>query len=445
MRPITNLQNTVLANSDKLPPLTPKQREWAVSHAFEPKAYVNKINCWCSECGQDLPKNIKTDQLINRLDKATITCPHCGKELVVKDNSVGSIQRESYYYTIITTCDDFQVFRHFVVTRYSQRTCESAYVFNEAVQIWLDKNGKETILARKVQSFSRYYDNWIYSTPLSIKRINKTFRGLNRYDINAYFVYPHRNYIPSMKKHGFNGNFFGMTPSEFSKLLLSNNDYEFLLKTKQTEILKYMLRRGKEEIPHKYAVNICNRNNYKVKDADLWFDMLDALQYLGKDLHNPHYICPSDLKAAHDRYVKLKSKKQMQEMYEKRRDEALKCEQQYRDMKEKFFDLVISNKNIVIKPLRSVEEFLEEGTYMHHCVYTNGYYKRQDCLILSAKDMDGNRIETIEVNLEKFNIVQSRGRCNSRTPLHDEIVNLINDNMGLIADIQLNKINEKAA
>ena len=109
--------------------------------------------------------------------------------------------------------------------------------------------------------------------------------------------------------------------------------------------------------------------------------------------------------------------------------QAVEWEKKYKAMKEKYFDLTISNQRIIIKVLRSVAEFLEEGTEMHHCVFTNGYYKRENCLILSAKDNNGKRIETIEVNLKNFNIEQSRGVCNSQTKLHNEIVSLVNDNM----------------
>ena len=48
--------------------------------------------------------------------------------------------------------------------------------------------------------------------------------------------------------------------------------------------------------------------------------------------------------------------------------------------------------------------------------------------IKSATDKDGERIETVEFNLKKGKVVQSRGRCNALTPRHDEIVELVNKN-----------------
>ena len=45
-------------------------------------------------------------------------------------------------------------------------------------------------------------------------------------------------------------------------------------------------------------------------------------------------------------------------------------------------------------PLESVTQFYQESAAMHHCVFSNGYYRRPDCLILSAKDANGKRLET---------------------------------------------------
>lgn len=74
----------------------------------------------------------------------------------------------------------------------------------------------------------------------------------------------------------------------------------------------------------------------------------------------------------------------------------------------------------------------DEGEAMHHCVHKMGYYKKENSLILSAKDKKGKRIETIEIDLKTFRVVQSRGVNNDNTPKHDEIIRLVNNNMDLI-------------
>lgn len=68
---------------------------------------------------------------------------------------------------------------------------------------------------------------------------------------------------------------------------------------------------------------------------------------------------------------------------------------------------------------------------MHHCVFTNEYYRRNDSLILSAT-MDGRRLETVEVSLSRLKIEQSRGVNNENSPYHSQIVKLVQRNMPLI-------------
>ena len=69
---------------------------------------------------------------------------------------------------------------------------------------------------------------------------------------------------------------------------------------------------------------------------------------------------------------------------------------------------------------------------MHHCVFANEYWnvqKHPDSLILSAKDRHGNRLETVEVNMKTWSIVQSRGLLNDQSERHDEIIELVKENM----------------
>ena len=89
--------------------------------------------------------------------------------------------------------------------------------------------------------------------------------------------------------------------------------------------------------------------------------------------------------------------------------------------------LLLTDGLIIVKVLQSVDEFYEEGKAMHHCVYTNAYYNDENSLILSAR-IDGERIETVEVDLQTLKVVQSRGVCNSNTEYHDRIIKLVEDN-----------------
>nr|WP_080904111.1 PcfJ domain-containing protein [Parabacteroides sp. Marseille-P3160] len=67
--------------------------------------------------------------------------------------------------------------------------------------------------------------------------------------------------------------------------------------------------------------------------------------------------------------------------------------------------------------------------HKHHCV--GGYYSKTDSLILSAC-IDGKKIETIEISLSKLQVIQSRGVCNKNTKYHNQIINLVENNIPLI-------------
>ena len=150
---------------------------------------------------------------------------------------------------------------------------------------------------------------------------------------------------------------------------------------------------------------------------------------LGKDIHNAHYVCPSDFRQAHDRCHALLARIEAEEQVARRRAEYLEYEEQYRKAKGKYLGIAFSDGEIEVRVLQSVQEFIEEGKAMHHCV--ERYHDKSDSLILSARIAD-RRVETVEVSLSQLQVVQSRGACNRNTEYHDRIVRLVNDNMSLV-------------
>ena len=84
--------------------------------------------------------------------------------------------------------------------------------------------------------------------------------------------------------------------------------------------------------------------------------------------------------------------------------------------------------------IKTIKEMQDEADHMHHCVMSNEYYKKEDSLIMSAKEQ-GERLETIEVNLKTMKVVQSYGKYNSLTERHAEILRLVNSNLNKIAEL----------
>jgi hypothetical protein len=165
----------------------------------------------------------------------------------------------------------------------------------------------------------------------------------------------------------------------------------------------------------------------------MWFDYLDLLQYSGKDLRNAHYVCPKNLHKEHDYWMKKKRKRQDEEEAERKRLRALKNEKKFNELKSIFFGMAFSEGGISVHVIDSVKEVMREGDELHHCVFTNEYYIKEDSLILSAQ-IRGKRIETVEVSLKQLKVVQCRGLQNKNTEYHDRIISLVNKNMHLIKE-----------
>ena len=186
------------------------------------------------------------------------------------------------------------------------------------------------------------------------------------------------------------------------------------------------------------AVRVALRHRYDTSSPE-WRDLVDMLIAEHLDIHSPHYVCPPDLHAAHDTILRRRIRHREEET--RRLNEQLAIERAKRDKKmseqyiakrAKFFGLIFSDGHIQIQALKSVEEFALEGAAMHHCVYDNRYYDlncHPDSLILSAKTIEGERLETIEVSLDDYSIVQSRAIYNGSTPQHQDILRLMNDHM----------------
>ena len=424
MKPRTKLERLVAELSSKLPAVSEAQIRWGKKHCFPHNAYKCKDEMWCSDCGR-----LWVD--ITAQKEGYIRCPYCGEKLEVKVSRKKKDNFESYL-TIVTTSGNFQVLRHFLIGKYARKERDTHYFIDEVCQQWMTADRKETVIAKDMDMGCR---GWLHGTDMSIKKDGNIYCS-HSYDIDGY-VYPKVKLLPILRRNGLRTSFHGITPAVLIRALLGESKYaEMLLKTRQYGMLQFYMYRG--GLYHPWVVNICNRNGYIIKDGSLYDDYLHLLDYFHLDTHNAHYVCPKNLKKEHDKLVEKK----------RRIEEKIRAEQERKEriermsrMKQDIFSFIqriqpflgieIKDEDIVIRPLESVTQFYQEGKAMHHCVYQNEYYKRQDCLILTAQK-NGKRLETVEVSLKTFKIVQSRGVCNETSDYHDHIIKLVNRNMGLI-------------
>lgn len=139
------------------------------------------------------------------------------------------------------------------------------------------------------------------------------------------------------------------------------------------------------------------------------------------------------MKKAHDKWQHKVEAVRAKKRLEEKKAEAVKWEKLYAESKGAFIGLCFDDGKVFISVLPSVAAFAEEGSHMHHCVFANSYYKKEDALIMSARDKMGNRLETVEVSIKNLSIVQSRAVNNGISEAHDEIISLVNKFMPEIA------------
>ena len=422
MKPTTKLQKRVYELSQTLPTITEEQREYGHKHCFDHFGYRIKRGTSCLECGELFQTKL------NRCK-----CPKCGTMLKIEDTRVRKLKTKSYY-GILTTCKGFQVIRLFMQTQWLKVGVKSNYYTTEVVQHWLRPDGRSTVVALSTTFGYAYSDQWNSFSSMEIRNLDPS-----KHDINPMAIYPKRGIISTLKRNGFKGSCHEITPSIiFRRLLCGDTFFETLFKAGYYKLIRHAVR-GNFNIERCWnSIKICLRNNYPIKDASIWCDYIDLLTYFNRDLRNAKYVCPANLNREHDRLMRKKQQILDDEARERRASKLIgdekmlvKHRKEFEEQKGRFFDIVLDGRDFKIVVIKSVDDYKVEGDTLHHCVFTNQYYRKADILVFSARSGD-QRIATIELSLDTLEIIQCRGSHNSKPKQYDQIVSLINKNIGAI-------------
>ena len=217
-------------------------------------------------------------------------------------------------------------------------------------------------------------------------------------------------------------------PYKVNPILLTDSRAETLFKGGRAADLRHFFINPHGIDQYWAAYKITLRKHYDIIDIALWCDYVDMLRRLGKDIHNPKYVCPENLQEAHDTAQRKLQAQRDKEAEARRRQKAIENEERFQALKAPFFGITFTDGVIQVKVLESVQEYLEEGKALHHCVFTNEYHLKEKSLILSAR-IEGKRIETIEVSLETMQVIQCRGLMNQNTEYHERIIELVHQNI----------------
>lgn len=420
------------ALSATLHPITAKQEEWAYRNCVEHFAYRTKSGTLtCSDCGHVWKS---TDSILCDTI-AGCKCPRCGAELKVR-NTLRRKDEQTQYFSVITAHKGFQVIRVAQIKAISHKGEPRKVYYIEVVQRWISPKGKVTDMALLRGFTFHYCDCWSYWSDMEIRPHNPLYD-----DVVAWSeVYPRMSVIPQLKRNGFKGDFYGISPVRLFKALLADPRMETLMKAGEIEEMKYFIANPDNADEFWASYLIAKRHRYHINNIGMWCDYLRMLNTLGKDLRNPKNICPEDFIEAHDRLSRMiedRRRREREKAERRRAEERLlrekENEEQFKALKSKFFGLVISDNEISVKVLESIEEYCQEGNAQHICVFSSSYYLKKNTLVLSARIGD-TIIETVEVDLQTLKVVQCHGKYNKDTEYHDRIIDLVNSNARLIKE-----------
>ena len=411
MKAKTRLQHKVVAANERLLPLTEKQETWAFRHCISHYAFRTKSGATtCMDCGHIWREHNENE----------CRCPHCGANLEVNDTLLRTYRDKSYFSTL-TVQDGLQVQRVFLMTANFHKGRKADNYFIEIARYWIDDNGKTEVTALR-RTIGYYMDSFVMDGCLELRRDSDVYRH-----IADCRVYPYYSATTKLRRNGLKGSLVGIEPKQLMEALLTDSRAETMFKAGRKKDLSYFLQHQRGFDTYWSTYKIVLRNDYHISDISLWVDYIHSLERCGKDIRNAHYVCPSDLKAEHDRYQERVRVIQEREKREKQRKKARENEQRFRELKSKFFGLTFTDGLIVISVLESVDEYYQEGNALHHCVGQCEYYLKPQSLVFSAR-IDNKRIETVELSLDTFKVLQSRGLCNQSTEYHDRIIRLVQKN-----------------
>ena len=420
--------------SASLPSLTKEQEHEAQKACGT--AWIGAKKGWCDVCAQEFDHD-----LWNTKKKHTV-CPHCGTKLTIKRSPNKRTETTKYYWHIITTAGDWQVVRTFLCTRIAQRigwynegkpNAEFVYMnATEVFQRFFKKGEKSMVMGLAVRGMHYYSDQWKWDSKWQIRQYKPVYSVWG-------WMSKDQQMIPELRQRGLKKMNAECSPYDQIESVFYDEKAEILLKNKADKLFAaFISRNGSKVYGHWQTIRVALRHNYKPSDVTMWLDLLDLLRANGKDVHNPHYICPANLKKAHDVQHAIRERALEKARIEKAKRDAEKLADklsedgqtnlEYVEKMGAFLGVSLKLGNVTLQPLQSVRDFFEEGSELCHCVFTNNYYKHDHCLIIGAR-VEGKRTETIEIDTKNWKVVQCRGKHNQPSKYHDRILRLVNRNM----------------
>lgn len=417
MKPRNKKQQHIVELSGRLRPLTTPQKQWALNSTINHYGYRLKSGmCTCMKCGHEWLET----------RNGMCLCPECGTQIEIKDTK-DRVIRDKSYFNVITTMEDYQVVRMFLMIVEMRKGMEAKPAYLEIGQYFIDSKGGKTVVAIP-RTLGYYVDTFAFGAPLEIRNDGDAYMY-----VADQWVYPRIKATDTIKRNGFKGSCHHIHPVTLFQQLLSNPKAETLMKSNDIELLRYLCHNTNEVDKYWNTIKIAKRNGYKVTDAKTWFDYIKMLERMGRDLNSPSLIAPKDLKHAHDEYVEKVNRQRRKEQREKERQQAIEDKAKFEELKSRYFGMAMTDGEIEIHSIDSVDDYYEIGERNHICCGSAKYFLKESTLTLTAY-IDNKQIATIEISLDDFHIIQCRAFANGICEYTEQIEGIINANKKMIAE-----------
>lgn len=426
MKPKNKFQEMVV--KIKLPKINAQQRKECRA-LFKHQAIRTKTRgTTCLECGHTFDLKQDNSLLIHSIE-TECKCPKCKEKLIYLDTRTRMFQTSDLF-SILSIVDGMQCIRYYEIIQKYIYGKPAHYDYIECGRIFITPKGKWAVIG-KLEG-NKFYSHTAFATTSSFEL---------RSSLKAYKIvcdtWSGSKIIPEIYRNGFDGSLHRYSEAGLFITLLSNNKMETLWKLGKYEIFDKYYDRPQELNLIWPQLLIAFKHKYDLGNYYIWQDYIGFLKYFNKDVTNASLVCPPDLKRAHDIYMMRKRKIQ------KKLDLAAKLkrlsdqEEQFVKLKGKYLNVEFEHPEFKIRTLNTVQEYVEIGEIMHHCIYDSSYYTKQDTLILSAFK-DDKPIETVELDLTIGKVIQCRGKLNQNTRYHKEIIKFTEQNINLF-NIQKNE------
>lgn len=414
--------------------IAPAFEKWAMRSMPQHNAYLSKGSAWCSECGCSFPIGSECKKAV---------CPQCGHMLHVVKSRRRSFSDFKYLQSL-EACGEWQIINTYLFYESFRKGSCAERGLVKIYQFWIDSRGKKHLFSRGLKCYAyRCVQPFACSSDMIMRRV------WSGYFYNGWCMsgsYPHNRITPMLRKRLGRASMHGWDAVDVIDAVLFSPRCETMWKAGQHRLALYFGGYGANNgYTWWKSVLVALRHGFdfnSVSHISDYFDYLRNLEELGKDTRSPRYLCPADFKKAHDEALeKVRNKREEErrraELEEDREraslvrmamDDNSILNRDYRKRLGNLLCFAFTSGDITLSPLASVGEFYKEGEELHHCVFENRYYEKDNCLILDAA-VKGERTETIEIDLSSMQVVQCRGKYNQASEYHDMILNVMNSNM----------------